>query len=231
MTETSEVRVQFRSPLILLLIGIVLTTAFLFPGDAPFVGDEPWLLSIADKANHQRVSFAGFICRSPLRRWHCLGRDVSYGPFPVWLDQIILIFTRNPIRMVVIQALLCGTANAIALLWLTRSMGISGWYAAAVDAFAVALDMGPALLGDNCLCIPLTAMAIAAYGDSLVYHGRWTLVVTIVCLMASTLCQACYIGMIAAVAVHLVYFQRDWVKRWRWTLIGTLGCFLVCVPC
>src|ERR1700722_19747855 len=117
MAEPTDISSRFPFGPVLLLIGIVLITAFLFPGDTPFVGDEALVMQLARAHNHQPCKFLGIsLPFTPAPVALAGTRGVSYGPFPVWLDQILLAFTNNPINMVVIRALLCGGTNATALL-------------------------------------------------------------------------------------------------------------------
>jgi energy-coupling factor transporter transmembrane protein EcfT len=74
-------------------------------------------------------------------------------------------------------------------------------------------------------------MAVAAYGDFIVRPRRWTLALTIVCLVASTICHLYTVALIGGVIVHLFFFQRLPLKRFRRTFIATgLISLVICLP-
>jgi len=92
---------------------------------------------------------------------------VSYGPFPVWLDQILLVFTTNPISMVVIRAPALRQRQCDRAVMADTLNAAEPLVRPALNALSMAV-IWTRLLGDNCLCIPLCAIAVAAYSDFLI---------------------------------------------------------------
>jgi len=205
---------------LLVIAATVLTTAFLFPGDSSFINDEPMLIQRAFTANHQPGKLLGIsLPFTPARLGLAGTRGASYGPLPIWSDQILLALTHNNlVAMVAIHALLFSTIVAIAMLWLARSMGLSPWFAA-LSMFSPWLWRYSRSLWDNNLLIPLAALAVAAYADFLLTHRKRSLTLAAICLAAMTLIHLMCLSLIAGMAVHFVIFHRMWLRRFLGPLL------------
>src|SRR5437868_10763904 len=96
---------------LLAFLGIICLASTLFPGDAPFINDEPTLIYKALRANQ----------RGGLEQVGLQGtQKFRYGPVPVWLYQAMLHTSHDLKMLTVMRALLVNITTAAALLWLAR---------------------------------------------------------------------------------------------------------------
>ncbi len=112
---------QSKAAPIAALIAIVSFTTFVFPGDVPFLRDEPMLLGDALLANHTPSRILGIsLPFTPAAHGLQGTRGVAYGPLPLWIYQLLLSLTHNPVAIVSMRAALVSASTALALLWLAR---------------------------------------------------------------------------------------------------------------
>src|SRR5687767_6749123 len=97
--------------------------AVIWPGDTPWMNDEPAQIAKAFHANQARTLEHRGLKGS-------LG--IHYGPLPTQIYQAMLLVTHDPIKLVLIRATLCSGATALALLWLSRTLRLTPWFAACV---------------------------------------------------------------------------------------------------
>jgi len=216
-----------RAGPVLALVAIVFITGLLYPGDANFMRDEALLLEHALIANHQPLNVLGIsLPFTPASVGLPGTRGAYYGPLPIWVYQVFLAMTHDPITMVVVRSLLFTGSTALALAWLARSMRLSLWYAP-LSLLSPWLWMYSRNLWDNSFGIPLAAIALAAYGDFLITRRRWPLLLAAVSLAAMSLVHLMSAPLIAAVGLHAMIFERRRVARFRWgvLLIGILWFF------
>jgi hypothetical protein len=227
MTAALEAHPKFSSGPVILTATIVCLTAFLFPGDVPFIADEPLLVQSAHIYNHLPSSILGIhLSFTPAMIGLSGSRGVSYGPPPTWIYQLLLATTHNVFAIVMLRALLASGATAIALLWLTRSMQISGWFAP-LSMLSPWLWMWHRTLWDNSWCIPLSALAIASYAAFLVNRKTWALVMTLSCLMVATATHLSALALDAAIALHLIFFRPSALARSLWPVSFTILAWVV----
>src|SRR5215831_4383736 len=104
------VRVKTLSPLVAL--AVVCVVPLLFPGDAPFIKDEPVLIANAFFANqHNQLAQLGLEGT----------RGYSYGPLPTWAYQAFLVFSQDLCVLVFVRALVVTALTALSLAWLSRT--------------------------------------------------------------------------------------------------------------
>jgi hypothetical protein len=203
---------------VLALLAIVLITGLLFPGDAMFMSDEALLLEHALIANHQPLNVLGISLPFTPARAGLQGLRGYEGPFAVWVYQIFLLMTHDPIVMVAVRAVLVSGSTAFGLAWLARSMRLSPWYAP-LSMLSPWLWVYNRVLWDNSFGIPLAAIAVAAYADFLITRRRWPLLLAAVSLAAMSLVHLMSAPLIAAVGLHALVFERRSVARFRWGLL------------
>lgn len=219
---SSEAGQERRTPRIRYLVALlVLLGAFrlLFPGDVPFVNDEPVLIENALDANE-----AGELVPAGLMGT----RGTRYGPVPTWFYQISLSVTSD-LRWVVLARIILITAlTALALVLLSRNLdGLTP----VLGAFAF---LSPYLwfyardLWDNSFSIPFTAMLLAAYAQ-FCRDGR----VRSLALVGffGTLCFMTHLMTLPLVAAVGLHFGAT---RWRTMLQSrrfALGVVLVLAAC
>src|SRR5205085_31732 len=110
------------APILLALLATLLP-AVLWPGDVPWVNDEPAEISIAFSANQEHhLAF------------HALSGNfgVWYGPLPIQLNQLFLLFSHDPRVIVVLRGALLGLTTAASLLWLGRTLRLNLWFVTAI---------------------------------------------------------------------------------------------------
>jgi len=152
---------------------IIAFTAFVLPGDVPFIAEMATLLGSAAQLNATPSHFLGISLPFTIATIGTLGtRGLPYGPFPIWFYQALLIFSHNPVAVVSMRSLIFETTTAAALLWLTRVMRLSPWFVP-LSMLSPWLWLYSREIWDNTFCIPLSALAVAGYGDFINTRRRW----------------------------------------------------------
>src|SRR4051812_27684668 len=85
----------------------------LWPGDIPFINDEPLLISAAVQANaHRLLAPAGLLGTF----------GFVYGPAPTWVYQLLVSFNHDLVVIAVVHTILIVATTALSLWWLSRSL-------------------------------------------------------------------------------------------------------------
>jgi len=190
--------------------------SLVFPGDAPWVNDEPSFIGMALDAN----------ARHALATHGLPGtQGVRMGPGAIWIYQAMLLITHDPVRLVLLRAALVSAATAGSLLWLARSLGLWGWFVPAV-LISPYVWFYNRLLWDNSFFIPLGTTAMAAYAAFLARPRRWPLVVCLACLLFMPLIHLMAAAMVVPLIAHLVVTQARQLWRWKYAVAGVVvaGC-------
>jgi hypothetical protein len=170
-----------------------------WPGDAPFINDEPLLIAGAMKANAAHTL-------APMGLMGTFG--FSYGPLPIWVYQPLVAITHNLVLVAALHTLVMVTATAGALWWLSRTLGLWVWFAP-VPLLSPYFWFYSRALWDNPLLIPLGALAIAAYCAHLSSGSVAGLRVSLGALVAVLLVHLMGLALVIPVATHML------VTRWR----------------
>ena len=201
-------RVKTLSPLFAL--AIVCAVPLLFPGDAPFINDEPMLIANAFFANQQHE----------LAQLGLQGtRGYSYGPLPTWAYQAFLVFSRDLCLLVLVRALVVTALTALSLAWLSRTAKLWPW-------FAIAIMLSPYLwyysraLWDNSFCIPVAALAFAAYVAFLEHETLSSFALVIASLWVLTLIHLMSVALTLPIALHMIIARRGALWRYKWATIA-----------
>jgi hypothetical protein len=208
VTDGSPVRVS-TPQLINALTAAACALPLLFPGDAPFINDEPILITNALVANHEHHL-------APMGLHGTQG--FYYGPLPTWIYQGFLLLSHNLSVAVFLRALLVTVAIASSLVWLSRSLSLWPW-------FSVPVMLSPYLwfysrvLWDNSFCIPISALAVAAYVSFLERDSAASLGVAIACLWALAFVHLMSAAVIAPIALHLVIARRRALWKHKWVVL------------
>jgi hypothetical protein len=196
------------------------------PGDAPWIYDEPLLMEMALQQNATPSHFLTTTLPFTPANYGLKGtRGARYGPAAVWLDQLFLAFTHNPIRMVTIRAGLVTAINAISIFWLCRTLRVSPWLAAAA-MLSPWLYFYARQIWDNSLCIPISALMLAAYADFLSTRRAWPLHLAVFCAPVLMLIHFMAIPLVAAIGVHLALVEFRSLRRFKWTIATILVAML-----
>jgi len=190
---------------ITLLVGVC-ALGLIDPGSAPFGADESELINYAIKANEAgRLAEHGVL---GTRRLH-------YGPVPVWFYQLALRFTHDLVKISIMRTVLVTLVTVLSLIWLASTLRLHRW-------FIAALMLSPFLwfysrqLWDNSFNVPLCALAAASYVDFLNRRRPWTLLLAMACPPVMLLIHPMAAALAAALAAHMLIFQRQALWRYRW---------------
>ena len=166
----------------------------IWPGDIPFINDEPQLIANAVSANRdgQLASFGllgtyGFI----------------YGPAPTWVYQALVAVSRDLVVVAVLHALLLSVATAAALWWLSRSLRLWVWFAP-LPLLSPYFWFYARVLWDNPFLIPLGALAMAGYAAHLESGSSAGLRVSIAALLMIPLVHLMGIALVVPLAAHML---------------------------
>ncbi len=190
---------------VLLAIGLALATlpVLLFPGDAPFVNDEPLLILDALHKNARHL---------PALHGLTGNRGVFYGPVPTWIYQLVLAFTHDPVTLVLVHGAILGLGVGLALWLLARDTRL--W-----APFAVVIPLSPViwyqerLLWDNTFNLPLCALAVAAYVRFLAGRARAALAVAVALALVALFVHPMALAVAVPLALHMLLFERRALAR------------------
>jgi len=203
-----------------LTLALIVAAEMLRPGDVQFVNDEPQLLYLAAKCNRTPSDSYGVHLPFSLSPIGLQGtRGARYGPLPVWVYQLLWALTHDPVEMVRLHAGLMGGVTALALHWLARTMRVSPWLAV-VTMLSPWMWLYDRQLWDNSFGIPLSAMALAAYGDFLARGRVWSLCLATLCALCMLLVHLMCLAILAPLAIHLAVFGWRAARRRGAALAG-----------
>ncbi|HKD43475.1 MAG TPA: hypothetical protein VKB87_24555 [Myxococcaceae bacterium] len=194
---------------LIVALGTACALPLLFPGDAPFVNDEPALIKNALIANHEhRLAQTGLTGST----------GFPYGPLPTWIYQSFLLISHDLSVVVFLRALLVILATAYSLAWLSRTLKLWPW-------FSIPVVLSPYIwfyartLWDNSFCIPISALAFAAYLSFLVRESPASLALSIASLWALVFTHLMSAALIVPIAVHVIIARRKGLWRHKWVLL------------
>ena len=205
----------------LLLIPILILTV-LRPGDTSWVNDEPIMMEMAIRYNHTASNLYGFNLPFTPSPYGLKGSRAVYGPLPVWIDQIFLAFTHNVIVMVAFRSAVFTALTMLAVLWLARTLKLSPWFAV-VTMLSPWLWLYSRSLWDSSLCIPISAMLLAAYADFLARPNATALRIAVLCGVLLLFIHFMALAVIAPLAFHIAWLHRASLRRWKWSLGAILA--------
>ncbi len=183
----------------------------LFPGDAPFINDEPLLISAAFHANTlHRLAERGLT--------GTLG--VSYGPLPVWIYQLFLLLSHNLVVVVLFRAALVTAVTALSLWWLAQTLKLWPWFAGAI-MLSPYLWIYSRILWDNSFCIPVSALGFAAYASFLARKSAFSIFLMLLSLWILLCIHLMSLAFILPIALDLILVNRRDLWHHRWVVTGT----------
>ncbi|MBT8489018.1 MAG: glycosyltransferase family 39 protein, partial [Gemmatimonadetes bacterium] len=171
----------------------------LFPGDVPFIADEPLLIQGAlDALESKEVAMAGLQGT----------RGAAYGAAPTWFYQAMLLLTSDLRIVALVKVVFVTLLTGYGLLLLGRSVPRLSTPLGAFAFLSPYLWFYARDLWDNSFAIPFTAMLVATYAA---FHAskrtRWlvgTALFAVLCVMTHLMTTP----LVGAVLVHLVWSQR-----------------------
>lgn len=172
--------------------------ALLWPGDVPFINDEPQLV-----ANAVAASAGGRL--APMGLQGTFG--FAYGPLPTWIYQGLLAVSHDLVVVAALHAALMVAVTGGALWWLGRTLGL--WPAfVAVPLLSPYFWFYARAVWDNTFMLPLGALAVAGYAAFLTTRSPTGLRVTLAALVALPLVHLMSLSLVVPVALHLMTVHR-----------------------
>ncbi len=191
------------------LFAVVVT---LWPGDAPWGGDDVMFVGEAIHSNQQgslmAVGFVGSV-------------GYPYGPVAVQVYQAIVAVSPDIYWVVRIHAFLFVATTSVALLWLAAELRVSAWWVLLVMA-------GPffwfytRLLWDNSMGIPLGTLFLASWASVLRRPSRFAFLVSVACGAFMPFIHPMTLPLVGAVLLHALCFHRKLFKL-HWIGVALVG--------
>lgn len=189
----------------------------LWPGDIPFINDEPQLIASAVSANHAHQ----------LAKVGLLGTyGFAYGPAPTWVYQLLMAVSHDLVLVAVLHALLMSVTTGVALWWLSRSLGLWVWFAP-LPLLSPYFWFYSRVLWDNPFVIPLGALALAGYAAHNQSGSSTGLRVSVAALVLLPLVHLMSLALVAPLAAHMIVVQRRSLWTHKVSLIAIIAA--VCV--
>ncbi len=170
--------------------------SLLWPGDAPWIFDEPRFF-------HKALQGIGAAFGLPGTR----GFDM--GPFAVWFYGVLLGLTRDLPLIVTIRAALFAAAAIVSLLWLARSCEDLRPAFAPLALCSFYLFFYSRILWDT-FYFPLSALCIASYVSFCVKREGWKLWITTLAGVCLVLTHLMGLVVTLPIAAHFLWLH------WRW---------------
>lgn len=209
-----------------LLLGLLVlaaaAAALAWPGDAPWIYDEPRVIGLA--LRHLRAGtlpWAGIIG----------SHGVLYGPVPVWLYECLLVFTHDLVTLVAAHAALfwlgCGTAVLALAALCPELAGPAGGAA----LFSPYLWFYSRLLWDNTLLMPLSGLAVCLYLSHTQQPKAWKLAAVTAALWLCFETHLMSLAVIAPIGLHAAWSAGPWLRQRRGFALALLAAaLLACGP-
>jgi hypothetical protein len=203
------------------LAAIVIAMGFR-PGDSPWYFDMSRNFDLALQFNATPSHTLGISLPFTPAQYGLRGtHGVRYGPLPIWIDQVFLLFTRNLITMSAIRAVAVGGLTAVGLLWLSKLLKVSPWLAV-VTMFSPWIWYYSRQLWDNSFCVPLCVLLLASYGQFLQSKRAWALCLVIVCAAMTCLTHLMVLPFLFVLTCHALFFETRWLLKFKWPVLGTI---------
>jgi hypothetical protein len=218
-------RVDLRWPAIALIAISVLMG--LRPGDSPWFFDMPRDFNLAIQFNSTPTHIAGITIPFTPSPYGLKGtHGIRYGPLAIWLDQIMLGMTSDPITMTAVRTILFALMTGFSLLWMSRILNVTPWLAV-VTMLSPWIYYYTRELWDNSVSMPFCALSFVAYGDFLARKRAWSLCLAFLATALMTLVHVTSAPFIAAMVLHLVIFEFRWVIKFFWPLATTIAILML----
>jgi len=198
------------------LLAFLVALPLLWPGDAPFIKDEPTMFLHAAAANQQHQLASGGVVGTV---------GLPYGPLSIWFYQGLLHLTCVPERWVVARALLMVLLMTSGLLLLSWALRLWRWFIPVVMVSPY-LWFYSRHLWDNSLLLPVSVLALGCYAVFLAGRSSWALVVSVGLALVLPCIHLMSLALAAAILGHMFLFSRAELWRSRWFIGGVVCCIL-----
>ncbi|MFN7978536.1 MAG: hypothetical protein U0P30_10390 [Vicinamibacterales bacterium] len=187
----------------LVAVAVAMAVPLLWPGDVPFIHDEPKLMVLAVDANA-----AGRL--APLGLLGTFG--FTYGPLPVWLYQGLLATTRDLVSVAFAHTAVLSVITGAALWMLARALGLWAGFAA-VPLLTPYFWFYARVLWDNTLLLPLAALAYAGYAAFLARGSATGLRMAALAVLAVPLVHLMGLSLVVPLVLHALVVKFHEVRR------------------
>jgi hypothetical protein len=191
----------------LVLAGLI---PLVWPGDVPFINDEPQLIAKAVSANRSgRLAPMGLLGTY----------GFVYGPAPTWVYQALLAVSNDLVVVAALHIVLMSAVTAGALWWLARSLRLWVWFAP-IPLLSPYYWFYARALWDNPFLLPLGALAMAGYAAHLESGSRRGLRVSVAAMLAIPLVHLMGVSLIVPLALHMLVVRHRTLWNERYSLAG-----------
>lgn len=196
--------------------GILIVLTLLFPGDAPWINDEPILIYNAFISNHQ----------NSLPTYSLFGSmGIPYGPLPVWIYKVLLLISSNLIIVELLKTTITLFVVFISLYFIAKALNYPRDPLLLVFVSPY-LFLYSRLLWDNCFLIPASAILLLCLVKFINTHRLFWFIVSlfvIICLIHIHLMSAL---IIIPFFIFLILFEWKWLLDHRKSMFLIMAVFL-----
>jgi hypothetical protein len=188
------------------LLGIVLAgclaLALAFPGDVPWINDEPVFIGRALHANtNGRLAHEGLRGMFGLR----------YGPVAIWVYQGLLLVSQNPVHLSMMKNFLTLALLVGGLVYFRRHLGLPKWPILLVF-FSPYIYFYNRLLWDNVWIIPLSLLLWCALLGFWQQGGRWYLLAAMTIALVLVHIHLMALLVVVPISLSILIFDRRWLR-------------------
>jgi hypothetical protein len=199
--------------LALILISIC-ALQMIWPGDAPWICDEPLFVGRAQRYNRVPGEYLGIHLPFTIApRGLLSNRQVFHGPLPIWIYQVMLLVSHDPIVLVAIRAFVMSLATAGAMIWLGKTLRLNLWLVP-VAMLSPWFWLYDRVLWDT-FAVPLSALLLASYAAFLQNRRGWMLCVAILSAAAMPLAHLMTLAISGPFLLHLLLTQWTWLWKYK----------------
>lgn len=202
-----------RIALYLLLIPLG-ALPLLWPGDTPWIDDEPRLVLQAARNNRAgSPAVLGIPTAS---------RGIRYGPLPTWIYSSLLRLCDDLIGLVRLRALLVTILTALSIAWLARLCPDLDPPLGTLALLSPYLWLYSRQLWDNTFLIPLSSLTLTAYLSFCGAPRFWKIAMAGAGAAGMGLTHPMSAALIAPLLVHALFFHGRWFLLRRFS-VGALS--------
>ncbi len=190
------------------------------PADAPWINDEPNLLARAWNAVHK--------LEIPT---HGLTGNVGllYGPVPVLIYSVALVFTHNLVLLVLLHAAFFSLSIGLSIWWLARMCPKLSPPVGALALLSPYYWFYSRALWDNSFLIPFSALTLVTYISFCRTPAAWKLWLVGLGMVLMFQTHLMCLPLLASITGHFLWQHRSWAVKHAGhclmiVIIGSLAC-------
>lgn len=213
---TFNLSLRNQNLLIVPFLLIAIVVRLIFPGDAPFILDEPHFLELGLKFKETL---------NPMI-WGMKGKmGLLYGPYTSWFFGALFFITDNLIHMVFLKSLII-TAMTFTCCWWLKNLLTNFQTLFLLPVFgSLFLLMDARHLWE--LNIPSTIVAFTFYIAFIKYERLSYLVVSVVFLSFALLTHLMCLPLVLAIVLHFFIYKWTWILQNKLKLLLLAGIVLL----